>query len=144
MYTAKLESSRFCGGPCRAKWSKLRAKPAAVAPSSPPVGGMPPLPVTSADVCLYDAARSEFTARGVAHTLPAMQALQAAQRLDDPATSDASRSPLSKEFSRLREEALRGAVDVNDPIEAIKARVRAKRAEASAEFDAVSRNGRHR
>jgi hypothetical protein len=44
----------------------------------------------------------------------------------------------------LREEALRAAVDVNDPIEALKARVRAKRADAASELEQVSRNGRHR
>ena len=105
---------------------------------------MPHLPVAGGGVPLYAAALAEFTALGVAHTMPALQALATAQRLDDPATSDASRSPLSKEFSRLRAEALRGVAGPDDPLEQIRRRAQAKRAEASAELDQVARNGRYR
>jgi hypothetical protein len=103
MYTAKLETSRFCGGPCRAKWSKLRSAAKPDAPPSPPParvrdgvlqeddGRMPHLPVAGGGVSLYAAAIAEFAARGVAGTTPALQALAAAQRFDDPATSDGAR-----------------------------------------------------
>jgi hypothetical protein len=105
---------------------------------------MPHLPVAGGGVSLYAAALAEFAARGVAGTTPALQALATAQRLDDPATSDASRSPLSREFSRLREEALRDVAGPDDPVEQIRRRAQAKRAEAIAELDQVSRNGRRR
>jgi hypothetical protein len=88
---------------------------------------MPHLPVAGGGVPLYDAALAEFTAMRVAHTMPALQALSAAQRLDDPSTSDASRSPLSKEFSRLRADALREVVGPDDPIHILQQRVKAKR-----------------
>lgn len=82
---------------------------------------------------LYDRALAEFTERGVADSTMAQLALSLAERIDSPRASDASRSPMSREFDRLRAQLLAGVGDPNDPVEQIRARVRAKRLEAVAE-----------
>jgi hypothetical protein len=121
VYTAHRAASRFCGDTCRKR--NLRAPKTngqangKTAASASPVNGS-----------LAETIRAELAALGLDETTPAHLALDLAQRIDAPNTSDSSRAPMAREVMRLREQLLHTAApDPNDPVHILQQRVRAQR-----------------
>jgi hypothetical protein len=87
---------------------------------------------------------TQLRAIGQTGTVEGQAALRLAEHLCLDTISGAERSSMTKALSDAMERARRAADDdVEDELDRIKARARAKRAEAIAELEQVSRNGRH-
>lgn len=139
-FVAKRADAKFCGAKCRQKnfQNLLRGAPPAPA-------GQPPPSDQGVDRGLVASVEARLRAVGQLHTIDGQAALGVAEHLCRDTISGAERASLTKSLNEVMARVLHAADDdVEDEVDRIKARVRAKRAEASAEFDAVSRNGRHR
>lgn len=136
VFTARRSTARFCTDLCRTRARVKRQSAGGSSPSARGVerAGAPTRPL------IYESAVVEFERGGVSGSVAATQALSIAILLDDAGTADASRSGLSREFSRLRAEALRDVPTPGDPVDEIRARVAAKRLGAGA---AVGREANH-
>ena len=115
IYTARREDSRFCSSTCRARRHKAGARASAGTADTVESGSF------------ADVVRADLVAKGVAGGPIGMLVVELAERLSSPATADASRAPLSREFSRLYEDLVRGVADEDDPLVALKLRYWEKR-----------------
>jgi hypothetical protein len=115
----RADTSRFCSDRCRKR--NLRA------PKPKPVNGQTAAPAPRVDGSLAEIIRAELQALGLDATTPGHLALDLAQRIDAPNTSDASRAPMAREVMRLRAELLRTVVDEDDPVHILQQRVAAKK-----------------
>jgi hypothetical protein len=132
-YVAKRATSRFCCESHRVRNSQSspaeRERRAAVAESD--AAGSEVGSEVGAD-SLADHFRAELVASGQDGTVLGRLALTLAARIDSDRTSDTSRAPLAREFSRLRAEVLRD-VPAGDFIDELKLRRDAMIAAAKAE-----------
>ena len=117
-FTAKRSTARFCGKDCSTRACLERQTGARVRVTAADPAGKP---------LLFDAALEEFERLGVSLSVAACQALGCAKLLDAASTADSSRASLSKEFSRLRVDALAGVPTPGDPVDELRRRYRAKR-----------------
>lgn len=129
VYEAQRRTSRFCSARCRVRNN-----------GAPPSASARRAAVSADDravVSLAESVRIELDAKNLAHTTSGRLALSLAARIDSPYTADASRAPLSREFSRLYESLMASVADAADPVDQIRAHWRSKRAGAplaSSEF----------
>jgi hypothetical protein len=115
-YEAQRRTSKFCSARCRVR-NASRPKPDAPdAPAQPVAGG------------LYTRALLDYVELGVADSTSAQLALGLAARLDSPTASDASRAPLARQFAIVHAGLVGSVEDPNDPVEVLRARVRARHA----------------
>ena len=141
-FVAKRADAKFCGAKCRQKnfQNLLRG----TAPFQPrPASRRRPIRVLIVGWWRRwrrDGGRSASCTRSTGRRPWGWLSTCAATRLG------CERASLMKSLNEVMARVLHAADDdVEDEVDRIKGpRVRAKRAEASAEFDAVSRNGRHR
>lgn len=135
-YQAQRPTSKFCSSTCRVRnhqnpgvysqdTANIKVQPrrvSSVDTVEPPDSG-PNAPSNS----LEQATRTELEAAGVLDTLMGQQALRIAQQMSGFETAGGMAS-LSKELSRVMNEALRAATVVDDPVDELAARRDAKRA----------------
>jgi hypothetical protein len=108
VYTARRpDTSRFCSQTCRKR--NFRA------PTPKPTNGRTAAAAVNGSG-LAEIIRAELTALGLDATTPGTLALDLAERIEAPTTSDASRAPMAREVMRLREQLLRTVVDEDDPV----------------------------
>jgi hypothetical protein len=123
LFAAKRSTARYCAKDCSTRACLERQSGARVVSPTIPSDLVAP----AVRPLIYESAVVEFDLAGVSLSTSAVQALSVAVLLDSPATADGAKSGLSREFSRLRAEALSG-VPVGDELDVLRARVRARHA----------------
>lgn len=145
-YESTRPQSKFCGTTCRVRNSRAtpsappvevvsrKKKVASAAPSSKPApnsitpGGNSDAPEDPAEKPFIKVTREELEAAGVLDSVIGQQVLLIAHQMCGRETAGGM-TTLSKEFSRMRAEALRSAVSaVVDPVDELRARREAKAA----------------
>ncbi len=117
-YEAQRKTSRYCSTRCRMRASRRIEAP--VAAESPGSGE------------LVEALRRELADAGRLDTALGQQALALAVKLASPFDTGSAMAAVSRELRAVREEALRGAEHVADPLDELRLRRDAKRAGARA------------
>jgi hypothetical protein len=142
-FVARRSDARFCSPQCRQKNfqnSVRRTGPVEGAGQRDAGGVSPP-----SDRGLVATVEAQLRALGQLHTYDGQAALGLAEHLCQSTISGAERASMTKALHEAMERVRRVAdQDVEDFVDRLKARVQAKRAEAEAIADQVSRNGRHR
>ncbi len=113
-YEAQRRTSRYCSTRCRMRASRRIEAP--VAAESPGSGE------------LVEALRRELADAGRLDTALGQQALALAVKLASPFDTGSAMAAVSRELRAVREEALRGAEQVADPLDELRLRRDAKRA----------------
>ncbi len=106
--------TRFCDATCRKRGSRRPEPPASA--DAPDDGG------------LVEALRRELVDAGRLDTALGQQALALAVKLASPFDTGSAMAAVSRELRAVREEALRGAEQVADPLDELRLRRDAKRA----------------
>ncbi len=106
--------TRFCDPTCRKRGSRRPETP--VAAEAPDSGG------------LFEALRRELAEAGRLETALGQQAIALAVKLSSPFDTGSAMAAVSRELRAVREEALRGAEQVADPLDELRLRRDAKRA----------------
>ncbi len=125
-YVAKRTTSRFCCESHRVRnaQSTPQQRELRAAELSREREGMAIAPPAADQPCsLVSTFTAELAEAGLEGSVLGQLALALAARIDSDRTSDASRAPLSKEFSRLRAELLRDVPVAGDFVDELKARV---------------------
>ncbi len=141
-FVAKRADAKFCSSQCRQRnFQNSVRRPAPVERA----GGVLPPSDQGVDCGLAATVEAQLRAVGQLHTVDGQAALGLAEHLSRDTISGAERSSMTKSLHDAMERAKRAADDdVEDELDRIRARAQAKRAEAIAELEQVSRNGRHR
>jgi hypothetical protein len=129
LFDSTRSNARFHSSACRSRAWKAR-KDASVGARAEKAKAVPVALRESSG--LVAAVTAELEAAGRLESVPGRQALALARAMDDPSTSAAAVASSSREFSRVREQALRGAVVVRDGVDEVAARREAKVKAASA------------
>lgn len=129
-FEATKATAKYCSARCnkRAQRGQFGLTPPVQVPSRSKKAGSAPNSSVPGDSPLVVVVRRELEAAGVADTIDGQLALQLAVQMSGSETAGGM-SSLSKEFSRVKAEALRGAVSaVTDPVDELQARREAKMA----------------
>lgn len=139
-FEATRPQAKYCSARCRKRAQRgsfgqtppvemtSRSKKASSASSSATPGGNSGAPVDPAEKPFIRATREELEAAGVLDSVIGQHVLLIAQQMCGRETAGGM-TTLSKEFSRMRAEALRSAVSaVIDPVDELRARREAKAA----------------
>jgi len=101
-FTAKTARAKFCKTACRVKWNRRPAAKAATAAAKEPQAA-PVAPPASGGLVSQVAA--DLAKAGVLDTIPGRSALALAYRVESPMETGSAAATMTRELSRLVEEA---------------------------------------
>lgn len=105
VYVAKRATSKFCEPACRVKWNRRPAAKAATAERRADPTSSPAPVAAPASGGLVSQVAADLAKAGVLDTIPGRAALALAYRVESPMETGSAAASMTRELSRLVEEA---------------------------------------